>query len=229
MKRSEINTIMENAVQFFKNQKFYLPKFAYWSVDDWKSKGKEIEEIIKNRLGWDITDYGSGDFSKKGLIHFTIRNGNIEDLNSGGKPYCEKIMIVEDGQEAPMHFHYDKMEDIINRGGGVLAVQLYNSNKKMELDDAPVMVSLDGTKKTFEPGSVVELYPGDSITLPRKGYHKFWAKKGGGKVMIGEVSTVNDDYTDNHFLNKVKRFTEIEEDEEPLYLLYDDYQHFVRF
>ena len=44
--------------------------------------------------------------------------------------------------------------------------------------------------------------------------------------MIGEVSLVNDDNTDNRFLEPVGRFAEIEEDEEPMFLLRDDYERY---
>jgi len=37
------------------------------------------------------------------------------------------------------------------------------------------------------------------------------------------VNRVNDDRIDNHFFGAVGRFPEIEEDEEPLYLLTKDY------
>ena len=229
MKRSEINIIMRNAINFLEEQKFYMPKFAYWTIEDWKNKGEKIREIIDNQLGWDISDYGRGGFTKSGLVHFTIRNGNMKDIPKGGKPYCEKIMIVEDGQIIPMHYHYSKIEDIINRGGGILMIQLYNPTKDGQfLADTPVRVSIDGVRKTFEAGSVVELTPGESISLPHKLYHKFWAKEGYGKVLVGEVSSVNDDYIDNKFLDEIKRFIEIEEDEEPLYLLYDDYKNYLR-
>jgi D-lyxose ketol-isomerase len=220
---------MREAVQFFKEQKFYLPKFAYWKIEDWKTKGEEVHEIIHNHLGWDITDYGSGDFFKIGLLHFTIRNGNIKDIPNGGKPYCEKIMILGDGQALPMHYHYSKIEDIINRGGGILMIQLYHPTRENMLADTKVSVSIDGVKNTFESGSIVELSPGESITLQNKVYHNFKAKEGHGKVLIGEVSSVNDDYVDNKFLEEVKRFSEIEEDEEPLYLLYDDYKKYINF
>jgi D-lyxose ketol-isomerase len=44
-------------------------------------------------------------------------------------------------------------------------------------------------------------------------------------VFIGEVSTVNDDNTDNVFDDpKIARFGGIEEDEEPLHLLVSDYK-----
>ena len=224
MKRSEINKEMKNAVEFLEEHNFYLPKFAYWSLLDWKIEGKEIDEIIKNKLGWDITDYGSGNFSKNGLIHFTIRNGNPKDVLTGGKQYCEKIMIIKEGQMTYLHHHESKIEDIINRGGGILLIELYNVNQEEGLDDSDVKISIDGERNRLKAGSIIELKPGESITLFPNHYHRFWAKEGHGKVLIGEVSSVNDDYIDNTFLKPTKRFTEIEEDEDPLYLLSDDYE-----
>ena len=45
----------------------------------------------------------------------------------------------------------------------------------------------------------------------------------GGDVLIGEVSTVNDDETDNIFREPIGRFAEIEEDVAPTHLLVSDY------
>ncbi len=79
-------------------------------------------------MGWDITDFGSGDYEKIGLFLFTIRNGRQADLKRmRGKLYAEKLLIADVGQVTPMHFHWNKSEDIINRGGGDLVIQLYNS------------------------------------------------------------------------------------------------------
>ncbi|MHA1764533.1 MAG: D-lyxose/D-mannose family sugar isomerase, partial [Promethearchaeota archaeon] len=144
------------------------------------------------------------------------------------KPYCEKILIVEENQNTPLHHHFSKKEDIINRGGGILQVEIYRTDENDQLSEEPVSVSIDGVRKTFEAGSIIELNPGESIYLSPDIYHRFWAKKGHGKVLIGEVSTVNDDYSDNKFYEEVKRFSEIEEDEEPLYLLYNDYKNYLK-
>ena len=227
MKRSEVNKIMRNALQFLNEQKFHLPKFAYWTLEDWKSKGDEIQEIFDVHLGWDITDYGSGDFYKMGLMHFTIRNGNTKRAQKEGKDYCEKVMIVEQEQTLPMHLHNSKMEDIINRGGGVLMVQLYNSTQDNEFAKSNMMISIDGEIIEVKPGGIVEITPGESITIPPRVFHKFWAKEGQGDVLIGEVSRINDDKDDNFYYDEVGRFPEIEEDEEPLYLLVSDYGKFL--
>ncbi|MHA1724990.1 MAG: D-lyxose/D-mannose family sugar isomerase [Promethearchaeota archaeon] len=228
MKRSTINQIMREAVKFIKEMRFYLPPFAFWTVKEWHSKGPEIREIIENQLGWDITDFGSENFYKNGLILFTLRNGKFKDISKRAKPYCEKILIVEENQNTPLHHHFSKKEDIINRGGGILQVEIYRTDENDQLSEEPVSVSIDGVRKTFEAGSIIELNPGESIYLSPDIYHRFWAKKGHGKVLIGEVSTVNDDYSDNKFYEEVKRFSEIEEDEEPLYLLYNDYKNYLK-
>lgn len=43
------------------------------------------------------------------------------------------------------------------------------------------------------------------------------------KVLLGEVSKVNDDRIDNRFYEKTGRFPKIEEDEKPVTLLSMDY------
>lgn len=222
MKRSEINRIMREAVQFIESKQFLLPPFAYWTKKDWMDKDESYDEIRENMLGWDITDFGSGNYWEIGLLMFTIRNGNLKNPNNK-KNYAEKLLIVEEEQVTPFHFHWSKMEDIINRGGGNLLVQVYNSTEDEQLADTPVEISMDGRRFTVPAGEIIQVKPGESITLETGVYHKFWGEPGYGKVLVGEVSSVNDDHVDNRFLEPVGRFPEIEEDEEPLYLLYNDY------
>ncbi len=225
MKRSEINSIMRDAVVFIEKMGFKLPGFAFWNQEDWKDKGVEYDELRTNLLGWDITDFGSGDYSKEGLLMFTIRNGNFSDPRYK-KPYAEKLLISKENQVTPYHYHYQKMEDIINRGGGNLMVRLYNSSPDDTFADTPVLASQDGRNYLLPAGSIIRLKPGESITLPNGQYHSFWAEEGCGTVLIGEVSKVNDDRVDNHFYKPVGRFPDIEEDEEALYLLSMDYPEF---
>lgn len=225
MKRSEINAVMRRADEFIHSRGFYLPPFAYWTPEDWRKKGPEVREIVENHLGWDITDFGKGNFSKDGLFLFTVRNGSAENWkNRQGKLYCEKLLIVEENQMTPCHYHWTKIEDIINRGGGRMAIQLHNSTPENQLADTPVNVSLDGVERSLPAGTVLRLEPGESITLPQGLYHSFWAE--GGRTLIGEVSLVNDDSADNCFLEKIGRFPVVEEDEAPLYLLGTDYERY---
>jgi D-lyxose ketol-isomerase len=222
MKRSEINRLIVEAKEFFDEQNFRLPPFAFWTPQDWKNKGPECDEIRDNLLGWDLTDFGSGDFYNTGLLLFTLRNGNQANPKYE-KPYAEKIMIVREKQVTPMHFHWSKMEDIINRGGGELVIELNKANPKndQEFLDAPFEVTLDGVVRTFSPGEIVRLKPGESITLERYIYHRFWVE--GGMTLVGEVSCVNDDSTDNRFHETIGRFPEIEEDEVPIHYLCTEY------
>lgn len=222
MKRSEINQLMHEAATFFKQHQFHLPPWAYFSPADWKKMGAEANEIRKNMLGWDITDFGLGDFYRKGLLLFTIRNGNYHDP-ANLKTYAEKIMIVRENQLTPMHYHNLKMEDIINRGGGNLCIQLYWATADDQLAQTPGTISIDGIQRRFQPGEIVTLKPGESISLPQKLYHSFWGESGHGTVLVGEVSQVNDDNTDNVFYEKCGRFPEIDEDEPPRYLLCSEY------
>ncbi len=226
MKRSEINALMRETLKFLDAHHFKLPPFAYWSPDEWKRKGSEVKDIILNQMGWDITDFGSGDFHRVGLILFTIRNGRLEDIPHGGKNYAEKILIAEEGQAVPMHFHYNKAEDIINRAGGVLSVEVYNATLKNTLATTPVKVTCDGVTRTVPAGTKLELAVGESVTLYPRMYHKFVGKR--GKVLIGEVSSVNDDRVDNYFLERVTRFSDIDEDEPPLHLLYAEYEKYAK-
>ncbi len=68
MKRSEINQIMKNARAFMEEKQFILPPWANWNLADWKKNRDNAQEIIENMLGWDITDFGSGDFYKQGIV-----------------------------------------------------------------------------------------------------------------------------------------------------------------
>jgi D-lyxose ketol-isomerase len=229
MKRSEINAIIRDSLSFLKRMSFLLPPFATWTPQQWQTRGPECREIVDQQLGWDITDFGSGDFAAIGLFMFTVRNGTMAELKKAqGKVYAEKIMIVREGQVTPTHFHYQKMEDIINRGGGNLVVRLWNSAPDEKLADTDVTVSMDGVRLTVPAGGQITLGPGDSVCLPQRLYHRFWGQEGKGTVLVGEVSRVNDDHVDNRFLDPVGRFPGIDEDEAPLHLLYNDYARYYK-
>lgn len=222
MKRSEVNALIRDAKNFIESFQFALPPFANWTPEDWAAKGHECDEIRDNMLGWDVTDYGLGDFARKGLTLFTVRNGN-QNNPKYKKPYAEKLLISQEDQLCTMHFHWNKMEDIINRGGGILMMELYNATPDEQLADTDVTVVSDGVELTVPAGTVLELLPGQSVTLLPRMYHAFWAKKGHGPVLIGEVSQTNDDNTDNRFLEPMGRFPTIEEDETPFRLLCNEY------
>ena len=223
MKRSRINEIMAAADDMIRHHGFTLPPFAYWTPDEFKANAGRARRVIDARMGWDITDYGQGDFDNLGLFLFTLRNGNLADLQrGGGMVYAEKLLISRQDQLSPMHTHVIKSEDIINRGGAPMAIQLYGSDDAGNFaEDRGGTVMCDGVARDFAPGEVLLLQPGESVTLMPGDWHAFWGE--GGDVLIGEVSTVNDDLTDNIFREPIGRFAEIEEDVAPTHLLVSDY------
>lgn len=222
MKRSEINSCIRYMEALIKEHGFELPPFCNWTPKEWESKNHEYDEIRDNMLGWDITDFGQGDWEKLGFALITIRNGN-QNNPKYKKVYAEKLLMLKEGQKAPMHFHWVKSEDIINRGGGTLIIHVYNDRGDGELSQEDVVVNSDGRSYRVPAGTGVELKPGESLTLWPHQYHDFEVKQGTGDVLIGEVSMCNDDNADNRFYQEMGRFPEIEEDEEPYRLLCNEY------
>ena len=223
MRRSDINTIMAQADDMIRKHGFTLPPFAYWTPETFKANAANASHVIKARCGWDITDYGGGDFDKMGLFLFTLRNGLLGDLQGGeGMCYAEKLLISRQDQLSPMHTHVIKAEDIINRGGATLVVELYGSDDAGNFaEDRGGQVKCDGILRDYGPGEKLAFAPGESVTLRPGDWHAFWGE--GGDVLIGEVSTVNDDETDNIFRDPIGRFAHVEEDAAPTHLLVSDY------
>jgi D-lyxose ketol-isomerase len=227
MKRSRINEIMRAADDMIRQYGFVLPPFANWSPDQFKAR-TDASAVVEARCGWDITDYGQGRFDEMGLFLFTLRNGRLADLQrGGGMCYAEKLLISRQDQLSPMHTHVIKAEDIINRGGADLIVELTGSDPEGNCSDTHGgMVRCDGIEVPYTPGQKLRLKPGESVTLMPGDWHAFWGE--GGDVLIGEVSTVNDDVTDNVFREPIGRFSEIEEDEAPWHLLVSDYDRWLK-
>ena len=224
MKRSEINAALREMEQMIRDYRFSLPDFCHFTPEEWQHKGHEYDEVRDNLLGWDITDYGLGRFDEVGFSLITLRNGNLAQRERYPKPYAEKLLYLREGQYSPMHFHWSKMEDIINRGGGTVLIRVYNSLPDEELDkESPVTVHIDGRSITVPAGTQVPLHPGQSISITPYLYHDFEVEKGSGPVLLGEVSQVNDDANDNRFNPPVGRFPAIEEDEPPYRLLCTEY------
>jgi D-lyxose ketol-isomerase len=227
MKRSEINEIIAHAEEDFARIGFALPPFAFWSLADWRREWSGAEAMVATGLGWDVTDFGEGRFHEKGLLLFTIRNGLLASKAAGNRPYAEKVMIARRDQLTPMHRHATKIEDIILRSaqtpGARLAVKLFSMKADGAIDEkAKVAAHLDGRIREVDPGSILLLSPGESITLFPGTYHAFWGER--GDTVIGEVSSVNDDTADNFFAEPVARFAEIDENEAPRRLTVTDYR-----
>jgi len=220
MRRSEINRLMREARDLLARHQFHLPPWADWSPEEWIAHPGTATYCRSHQMGWDVTDFGSGRFNEKGLLLFCIRNGiqgHPEEV-----PYAEKILIVQENQETPWHYHKVKMEDIIVRGGGTLVVECFQIDAEGQRISQPFDIITDGTRRTVAPGEAIRLAPGESITLPRRLVHRFYAAAGTGTVLAGEVSQVNDDFTDNYFIDPVGRFSEIDEDEPQLSPLWSE-------
>jgi D-lyxose ketol-isomerase len=227
MKRSRINTIMAEADEMIRSYGFTLPPFAYWTPDTFKANRDRARHLIDARCGWDITDFGAGRFDEVGLSIFTLRNGRIADLERGrGMCYAEKLLILRRDQRCPSHTHGIKAEDIINRGGATLVVELHGSDDQGAFAlDRGGNVACDGVRRDYAPGEKLQLSPGQSVTLMPGDWHSLWAE--GGDALIGEISTVNDDLTDNIFKDPIGRFAKIDEDVPPTHLLVSDYPRWL--
>lgn len=222
MKRSTVEDAIAQLKSLAHSQGFALPPVADWSRQEWADRRDSAQELIERGIGWDVTDYGGGDFASRGLCLLTIRNGTLAERDAGrGQTYAEKLMLSGVGQETPLHAHRRKTEDIINRGGGELVVEIHT------LDDAAphTTVQVDGISGIVTSGERIRLHPGQSIQLPTGVFHRFWAEE--APVLAGEVSGVNDDGEDNVFAEDLPRFSEIEEDAEAQHLLVSEYDEFL--
>ncbi len=222
MKRSQINYAIDKAHAIAETFRICLPEFAGFTADFWSQKrAEEWQEVRDLPLACDITDFGSGCFNETGLTLLTLRHGALSDARYP-KPYAEKMLQIQQDQQTPWYFHYHKMEDILNRGGGHLCMQLAWATEDEQLDaQRSVSVAVDGCQRSLKPGDTLVLKPGQGVCLPPMLYHRFWAEN--ALVMGWEISMVNDDKRDNRFLEASGRFPIIQEDEPIKWLLCSEY------
>jgi D-lyxose ketol-isomerase len=220
--RSLINAVIAQAKDVFRQYGFAYPAWGDWAPAQWEQAGPAYNEIRDCMLGWDVTDFGSNDFYNIGRTIFTLRNGAANHPEYA-KSYAEKLFLNLEGQRAPAHFHYSKMEDICCKAGGNIMVELTNTTEAGQPSEAPVTVSVDGVQHELPAGGQVRLKPGMSVNIPPGIIHQFWAERGAGVAVSTEVSSVCDDYHDNCFLETMNRFPQIIEDEAPTHYLVHEY------
>lgn len=220
MKRSEINAALRFALELLDEWRWSLPVWGQWTTTDFMANPEAAHYLRSRQLGWDVTDFGSGRFVEQGLVLFCLRNG-ILGLE-GERSYAEKLLFIQEGQLTPAHLHKAKQEDIINRAGGDLVIEFCAADEQGKTTASDVTVLVDGIDLTLNTWKPLVLSPGQSVTIPTGLYHRFYGARGKGPVLVGEVSQVNDDRTDNYFLDPIGRFADIEEDEPPLRPLWNE-------
>jgi D-lyxose ketol-isomerase len=229
LNRARVEASITIAQTVFRHFQISLPPFARWTTSDWDRAGPEYNEARDCMLGWDVTDFGSRQFEQIGRTLFTLRNGNLHDSRYP-KSYAEKLILDPEGQRAPAHFHRTKREDIINRGGGNICVQLTCVSGDDQPTSGRLLVVVDGCARTIASGDVVRLQPGESICIPPRTIHQFWGEEGTGLRINGigytvssEVSSVCDDFKDNFFFGDLTRFPRIVEDCPRVHYLCNEY------
>lgn len=234
LSRSIANRSIETASAVFAHFGISLPAFASWSLANWDQAGEEAREIRDCMLGWDVTDFGSRCFQEIGRTLFTLRNGRMNDPRYP-KTYAEKLILDPEGQRAPAHYHRSKREDIINRAGGNIIVQLTPTEPDGSPRSGHFSVTVDGVSRTISAGEQIRLTPGQSLCIPPRIIHQFWGEEGTGFVIdgigytvSGEISSVCDDWNDNVFLEaSAIRFPAIVEDEPRRWYLCQEYPRSV--
>ena len=223
MKRSEINAAIDYAVAFFRRRRFPLPRFAYWTPEEWRTRGPEYQEVRDTRIGWDVTDFGSGDFAHTGRTIFVLRNGSVAMPLQYPKPYVHKAMCLPESQKSPIHYHRSTMEDVFNQGGGIICIALWKASLDDSLSKEALEISVDGCRHRVSGGTTVLLEPGHSVCIVPRTYHQVWAKERRGTALSIGVSSVCDERKDIAWLQEPERLPQIDEDEPARYVLCGEY------
>ena len=197
MRRSEINRIIQEGMAFFDRMHFALPPFARFRQEDWEARRADCRELFDLGLGWDVTGFGLGEFERFGLLLFTLRNGRAGSQEYP-KPYAEKIMMVRENQVTLRHFHWRKREDIINRGGGNLVLELFRADPAAsKLAGGPFEIRVDGMVRRMRSGERLVLTPGERVCVEGIHAHRFCWEPGAVKLLVGEEAAGNGCDTDS--------------------------------
>ena len=87
----------------------------------------------------------------------------------------------------------------------------------------PLPFGLTAKRKRLRAGAWRRSPPETALRVPPYVFHRFFAKTGMGDLVIGEVSKINGDNTDNVFAKPQDRFCGIDEDAVPYRLLVNEY------
>jgi len=242
MDRKDINEIIKEGIKFIEKKGlinfllrksgYSMPDEAHWSLEkwheEWLKNPDSLGNIAKEGLGWDITDFNLGNFYENGLLLYTLSNGVIgPDGQPVSQPYSNKIMVARENQVTPLHRHKRKIEDIACLEGNLM-MKLYNLEED-DIDlDKDVYIERNGILRRYTPGEPIILTPGNRLRLEPRHWHTFCGYK--GTALLEEASGVNDDRTDNVFLDKrVGRLPAINENEKPRFLLFTELPGTAKF
>lgn len=223
MKRSFVDARIDEMIAMCERHGARLPGFAQWGEDDYRADPAAARRILDGGLGWNVVEFKPGGFAQTGLSVFTLRMGDWRQLAQGrGRLYAEKVLLVQDGQRTPHHYHIVKTEDIVNRGGARFVVELFKVDRAGARLKERFRALKDVKTLDLEPGAKVMLEPGESLTLDPFVAHAFWAE--GGATLAGEVSLANDDRADNLFLPPLSAPAAIVEDSARKYVTVRDHE-----
>jgi len=158
-----------------------------------------IGRVVTPWHGLDVTDYGLGNFDTVGLVAYVLDNRRREG-------YAHKRLVLARNQICPNHYHWTKSETICCEDGQILITLGGQAvrhgagwDERCRLVDVEVNnVPVHHDHGQIEMGTVaITLNAGDAIFLPHGTWHEFRAV--GGFALAEEVSTFNDDDTDNVF------------------------------
>ncbi len=224
MKRSQINNLIDRALNSFTATTFICRHGRSGTPTNgkpWVKKQTKLESTVWD--GWSAI-LAAMISTKKDFCYLSCAMGFCKTTVLKQRSSTLKMFVVQPEQVTPWHFHWMKTEDLINRGGGRLEVELaWAADDEKSFDEREVRVQVDGITKIIPSGGKLILEPGESVTLPPKLCHQFCGHKGDKTVLAGEISSLNDDTKDNCFMGKTVDRTPIIEDEAPRYSLTGEY------
>ena len=202
LQRSDINRLIEEAMEEFGRKGFILPAWAYWDLKKWDENRELAEDIRKEELGWRVSDFNSGRFEAYGGGFFTLSNAALDSDGSRkdiDQMHSVKYIYRKGGQKAPLHFHWSKREEYLNYGDGITTIVLYNRASENEIDTkSPVEVKINHIWQAVAAGTPVEIPSASSIYIPRRTIHAYGTKK--GSTVAVETASRNNDNKDNHWV-----------------------------
>ena len=103
MKRSQINYVIDKAHAIAQTFRVCLPEFAYFTVDDWLQRERDNwQEVVDLQLGWDITDFGRGDFNQTAVsyTHLDVYKRQVWQREAEGSTGFENHIAIPHGKSS---------------------------------------------------------------------------------------------------------------------------------